>query len=102
MISTEIIEKAFEEMIFQEKIFRKLDISCDAVTQVRHKVKTGKHITLDYKIKLLQRAGYRFDYPEYTRKEMAELVKFVLNTSEKAREFGAEYLIDKWRQSRKR
>lgn len=87
-------------MIFKEKIHRRLDMTSDAVTQVRHKLKAGKVVSLDYKIKLLQRSGHRFTLPQFTRKELVDLAKFVLNTSQLARENGAEYVVEKWEKSR--
>lgn len=101
MISTDVIDREFDKMIFKERIHRRLGMTSDAVTQVRHKLKAGKVVSLDYKIKLLQRSGHRFDLPLFTRKEAVELVKFVLRTSELAREMGAEYVMEKWEKSNK-
>jgi hypothetical protein len=96
MISTEIIDKEFDRMIHKERIHRKLGMDSSAVTQVRWKLKHGKPVSLDYKIKLLQRSGHRFDLPKFTHKQVVDAIKFALRTSEVAREMGAEYVMQKW------
>jgi hypothetical protein len=98
------IDKAFEEMISQKGIEVKLDVDRNYVYQLRRRVKdeqdpaiaSDRSIKLETKIDLLRKSGWREDDAKYTRSDLVSLVNFTLKTSQKARDFGAPYIVDKW------
>lgn len=57
-------EEAFNQMIFTRGIYHKIGLAHGTVASMRHAIKKGKNnISLDKKIELLQRAGYKIAQP---------------------------------------
>jgi hypothetical protein len=92
-----VIDKAFYEMIHQKGIEEKLGVERNYVYQLRNKLKNDIGISMDTKLELLKKSGWKEDAAKYTDKDLVSLVNFTLTTSTKAKEFGAEYIVEKWR-----
>jgi hypothetical protein len=95
------IDKAFEAMINERGVHRRLGISSANVRSMRNKISNGIAISTGTKLKLLQKAGIRQQDSTYTRKDLVNVLKFYINTSASARELGIEYVVDKYLFSRK-
>lgn len=100
-MNSEVIDKAFQEMISEKGIETKLGVDRNYVYQLRNKIKNGVGITLDTKIELLRKSGWKENEARFTRAQMIDAVKFALKTSTKAKEFGPEYIVEKWQSSKK-
>jgi hypothetical protein len=96
-----VIDKAFYEMIHQKGIEEKLGVERNYVYQLRNKLKNDIGISMDTKLELLKKSGWKEDAARYTDQDLVKLVNFTLATSAKAKEFGAEYIVEKWRGSKK-
>lgn len=66
---------------------------------MRYALRHGKRITLDTKIKYLQRAGYSLEQFKYNDGDLINLVRFVLAASVQTKALGAGYILDKWKAS---
>lgn len=97
---TEILHEAFKEMINKPAIYNTLKISRTHVMYMRWRVRNNLNITLNTKIKYLQKAGYRLEKYQYTDADLMDLVIFSFNVSKEARGFGAAYIIEKWKSKR--
>lgn len=100
-MNRDVIDKAFADMIVKKGIEDKLGIDRLYVYQLRRRVRTGGSVSMAKKVELLRKAGYNLEERIYTRKDLVSLAKFVLRTSQAAREQGPEYLVEKWKASRK-
>ncbi len=95
-MNTDIIDKAFKDMIAIRGIHNKLKIPDNRVQQYRSALKNGKTISTDLKIHLLQKTGWQQDDKTYNRKELVSLLNFWKRTSQAARDMGPEYVFEKW------
>ena len=95
-INTDYIDKAFQELINQRGIHNKLGITSEKVRQHRYNLNNGQAISTDLKLRLLQKSGWRQEKQKYPREDLISLIKFTIRTSQKARDFGAEYVLEKW------
>jgi len=98
-MNIEKVHSAFKEVIATPGIYHKLNIPKNNVAQYRWKLKRNVNITLDKKLWVLQRAGYRLESFQYTDKDMVAAIRFVINASQATRNMGAEYLYEKWRKA---
>jgi hypothetical protein len=96
-MNLEAVDQSFAEMIHKKGIATALGIDMNYVYQLRSKLKNNVGISLDTKLELLRKSGWKEDDARYTQKDLVSLAKFVLSTSAKAREFGAEYIVEKWK-----
>lgn len=96
-MNTEAINTAFEEMIGRKKIHEELDIPANRVYQYRNQLKKGPEISLDKKLELLRKSGWREDEVKYGHNDLISLLNFYKRTSQAARDQGPEYVIEKWR-----
>jgi hypothetical protein len=72
------INSKFKELVFTYGIHQNLNINSGRVRNYRQYLSKGQRISLDLKIKLLQRAGYTvMSEPGYTRADLVDLVEFV-------------------------
>lgn len=88
------IDKAFEKLISQRGIYKKLDISQNNSTQLRWKLKNGIGISTDLKLELLQKSGWRQDDKTFTQKDLVNVVKHALKKGAAAKSLGAEYIVE--------
>ena len=74
----EKIEQDFAEMIQQRGIHKKLEVESHNVRAYRQYLKNGTPISLQLKMKLLQKAGYLVssEEKEFTRKDLQDLIKW--------------------------
>lgn len=94
--NTGAINKAFYALIYQRGIYKQLRISSGQVRTIRYNISRGLPVSTDLKLKLLQRSGWRQDGFIYTRKDLINLANSILKAGAMAKEFGAEYLVEKW------
>lgn len=94
--NTGAIDKAFKELIHTRTIYKKLRMSPGHVRTIRYNLKHGLPVSTDLKLKLLQRSGWRQDDFIYNRKDLVSLAQSILKAGTMAKEFGAEYLVEKW------
>lgn len=95
-MNIEVVNTAFAGMIRKKAVHEKLGITANAVYQLRSQLKNGLNISIDKKLELLKKSGWKEEEVAYSRADLVRLVKFTLKSSAKAREFGAEYLVEKW------
>jgi hypothetical protein len=100
-MNTDVIDKAFSELIHQREIHTQLGISSGNVRNIRYKLAKGLTVSTDTKLKLLQLSGWRQDEEKYNRADLVSLLNFYAKTSQAARDQGPEYVIEKWEGSRK-
>lgn len=96
-MNIERIDKDFETLIMQRGIYKKLGLTPEEVKYLRHNIRTGKGISIEKKMKVLQKSGWQQDQAEYTRQELIGFAKFVLRSGAAAKELGVAYLFDKWK-----
>jgi hypothetical protein len=101
-MNLEQINKIFAEVINRPGIYHQLNIPKNNVAQYRWKLKRGIHITVDKKLSVLQRAGYNMQAFEWTDKDLVDAIRFALRQGDAARQMGAEYLFEKWKNPGKR
>lgn len=94
------IHEAFCEMIQQPLIQRRMRISGHHARYMRWRIRHGKKISLEIKLKYLQRAGWRLDQFKYTHDDLIDLVRFVIKTGDRARQFGPSYIVEKWEKAK--
>lgn len=63
---------------------------------LRYHLKKGIPISLNKKLRLLQRTGWRQPEHSYTHRQLVEAVRFALKASAAAQAHGAEYLVEKY------
>lgn len=95
-MNSEVINTTFAEMIMRRGIEKQLGIPANRVYQYRSQLKNGPEISLDKKLQMLRKSGWKEADLQYSRADLVSLVKFVLKTSAKAKEFGPEYIVEKW------
>lgn len=86
-------------MITKQGIAHRLQMTPNAVKQIRWKLRHGKcNYSLDFKLKLLQRAGYRAEFARWTDLDVVAILRFALvTTSQAARDRGPEYVFEKFK-----
>lgn len=100
MINTDKTRQLFEAVISKRGIHHKIGKKGNAVRQIRHRHKTGKPISLETQLLFLQKAGVTVAHLEWSDKDMVALLRFYNSTSEMARQFGVEYVFEKFKQNR--
>lgn len=94
---TETIDKLFDEVIRRRGIHRIAGRSLDSVLQLRYRLGKGQKISLETKIFFLQKAGIRLEQLRWSDQDLLSFLRFYNNTSEAARKFGPEYVLEKWK-----
>lgn len=95
-MTTQSIDSAFADLLTRRAVGKTLGISANYVAQLRHKLRTGIPVSLEKKMELLQKSGWRQGDQQYTQKDMVAAVNYALKSSKAAREMGAEYLVEKF------
>lgn len=95
-MNTDAIHEEFARMINTRMIGRKLGLTAAAVAAIRYKLKAGRTISIDYKMKLLQRSGWRQDERSYTYTDLVNAIRFALRQREAAQLYGPEYIAEKF------
>lgn len=83
-------------MIAERGVHKKIGISNSNVTTLRWKLANGIAVSLERKLELLQRSGWRQDERGYSRKDLVDAVKCALRAGARAKEWGAEYVVEKF------
>lgn len=83
-------------MISRPAIHRELRISSNYACLLRYKVRNGIGISIEKKLQLLQRSGWRQSDIQYSRKDLVEAVRLAMRSGSRAREQGPEYLVEKF------
>jgi hypothetical protein len=96
-MNIEKVHTAFKEVISIPGIYHKLGIPKNNLTQYRWKLKRGINITLDKKLSVLQRAGYRLESFQFTDSDVISAISFSVKASQATRNMGAEYIFEKWK-----
>jgi hypothetical protein len=96
-MNIDIIDKEFRRVIMIRGAYRALKISHQHQKLLRNHLRRGIFISIDKKIRLLQRFGVSIndDYI-YSHKNAIEIISFVLKASESAKQLGPEYLLEKF------
>lgn len=97
MLDPEFIRAEFIKLLQQRGSGKRMRISPRYKAQLAWKIRHGRNVPIDTQVRMLQRAGIRFEQKEYTHADLVSLAKFVIRTSQVARDFGAEYVIEKWK-----
>ncbi|MGN7786801.1 hypothetical protein ACTJIJ_19870 [Niabella sp. 22666] len=95
-MNTDRIHNDFERLIFQRGIYKELRLTAADVKAMRRSVRRGTGITIDKKLRVLQRSGWRQDAVVFTQADMVAFGKFVIESGASAKELGAAYLFEKW------
>lgn len=98
-MNIEKVHAAFKEVIATPGIYHKLGIPKNNLAQYRWKIKKGINVTLNKKLWVLQRAGYRLESIQYTDADVIAAITFALNASQATRNMGPEYVFEKWKTS---
>ncbi|RYZ61454.1 MAG: hypothetical protein EOO14_05000 [Chitinophagaceae bacterium] len=91
-----VIDTAFNDYLFKPGMYKSMRITRAHQHVLRNQLRNKKFISLDKKLLLLQRAGWRSDGYQYTHTDLVEAVRFALRQSEAAKSMGAEYLVEKF------
>lgn len=96
-MNIEKIHAVFKEVISIPGIYHKLGIPKNNLAQYRWKLKRKIHITIDKKLWVLQRAGYRLESFQYTDADVIAAIRFAIDAAQSTRNMGAEYVFEKWK-----
>lgn len=97
-MNTDLVDIEFRKMIMVSGAYKKLGISHQHQKLLRNHLKRGVSISIDKKIRLLQKIGWRSDQFIFTRTDMASFATFILKEGEAAKTLGPQYLLEKFLQ----
>lgn len=100
-MNTDVIDKAFSEMIAKRGVHNQLKIKPGYAQQLRYKLSNNIGISTDTKLRLLQKTGWRQDNRTFTQADLVNCVKYALKKSATAKEFGAEYIVEQFLKPKK-
>lgn len=95
-MNTYIIDKAFAEMIVKRNVYKDLGITSSSVRTFRYNLKQGIPISLDTKLRLLQKSGWTQPANTFTRADMISFAKTWHKANEATKALGLEYALEKW------
>ena len=98
-MNTDEIDKAFKELINERGVHNRLGIDSNKVRQLRTRVNNNTYdspVSLDTKIALLQKSGWRQSQANYTHADLVAAVKYAIKKSAMAKEMGAEYITEQF------
>jgi hypothetical protein len=95
-MDTAEIDKKFSELIAKRGVHNLLGIKSSYVTTLRYKMANDIGVSLETKISLLQKSGWRQGDNNFTRMDLINAVKFALRQGAAAKEHGAEYIVEKY------
>lgn len=90
------VDEAFEKMINIRGIHNKLGNTSNDVKQLRYRLKNGPAVSLQLKLQLLQKSGYKQPQNNYSKKDLIEFAKYWHKCGESTRAMGIEYALEKW------
>lgn len=100
-MNTDQINAAFEKLIAERNVYKKLGISSGDARTMRYNIKNKIPISTGRKIELLKKAGLLDQGKAYIREDLVSLLNFNKKTSQAARDEGIFYIIEKWERSKK-
>jgi hypothetical protein len=92
----EIINQAFQEMIATSRIHKKIGLTSIHVKTLRYQIRIGRKITIDKKLTLLKRSGWKYGTAKWTDQDMIDLLKFYDKLPAASRQFGPAYILEKF------
>lgn len=98
-MNTDVINTAFAKLLSEKLVGPKIGIKYNHAAQLRYNIRNGRGISMDTKLRLLQKSGWRQDDKVYSQKDLVEAVRFVIKQGIEAKAQDAEYLVEKWMRS---
>lgn len=98
-MTTEIIHQAFCEMIHRHRIHRCLGLTAGHVKVLRHNIRAGRAISVDKKLKLLEKSGWQPGLKQWDDQDLLDLIKLCTRQTDAARDFGPAYILEKFKNS---
>lgn len=95
-MNADLIDIEFRKAILTSGAYRQMKISHQHQKLLRNHLKRGINISLDKKIKLLQRMGWRSDQFLFTRTDLMLFGQFILKQREGAISLGIGYMVEKF------
>lgn len=95
-MNTDLVDIEFRKMIMVSGAYKKLGISHQHQKLLRNHLKRGLSISIDKKIRLLQKMGWRSDQFIYSRIDLVNFANFIFTQGSSAKSLGAEYLLEKF------
>jgi len=92
----DILEREFRKELKTRKGHQPMGMTVGAKQQFKLTLKRGKEVKHTTMRKYLRQAGYRIDETGYSEKDLLDLIKFVLASSQFSRQLGPEYLLEKF------
>jgi hypothetical protein len=100
-MNLQAIDTAFSTVINRKRAGQAIGIPSRKVARLRYNLRRGIRISTDYKIRFLQRSGWRQGDIQFSHMDMVEAVRFALKAGKTAQGMGPEYLVEKFRASNK-
>lgn len=91
------VERAFAKLIKDQRGHHSMKMTGGNKQQFRLKYRRGTFPKKTTMKKYLVQAGIRIDDTGYSSQDMIEAIKFAIGNNEFARQLGAEYIFEKWR-----
>lgn len=95
-MNTDAIDKAFTALLKEKSVYKKLGETDNYIKQLRYKLKNGIGVSMELKLRLLQKSGWRQPDETFSRADLVSLLKFNNRASQATRDLGPEYVIEKW------
>lgn len=90
-------EKLLEKGVEGIALRKKIGMSATQAATYRHDITNDSPISLEKKIRWLQKAGYKIAGDNgYSHNDLVGAVKEALRSSEAAKRHGAEYIVEKY------
>lgn len=100
-MNTDQINEAFEKLIAERNVYKKLGVTSNDVRTMRYNVKNNISVSMDKKLDWLKKAGLLNQEKTYARQDLVSLLNFNKKTSQAARDEGPFYIIEKWERSKR-
>lgn len=98
-INLSAIDRAFDEVIVRRGIHRVAGRSLPSVLRLRYRHRHFGNVSYNTKLFFISKAGVNMEAYQYSQSDLVSLLQFHERTSGMAREFGAAYVIEKWKQT---
>jgi hypothetical protein len=95
-MNPDVIDIEFRKAILVTGAYKQMGISHQHQKLLRNHLKRGIQISIEKKIRLLQKTGWRSDQFIYSRTDMVNFAIFILKQGSSAKTLGGEYLLDKF------
>lgn len=90
------IDTAFKTLLATDNVHARLGVSAASIRQLRHRFQKKDFISLDKKVELLQKFGWKAVVKDYTTGDLISLADFVLKQGAAGKAHGGSYLVQKW------